>query len=441
MQTPTASGPPTGSTARVTLSGHIIDTGRLARVLDVVLDHGGDYELRELSVGRTHDDESTARLVISHDDQELLDGVLTALVDLGVEPVQVADARIEVADQDGCLPEGFTSTTNMPTQVRMGGRWVDVDRPEMDLGIRIEEDGPRTVPMLDVRAGDRIVVGHEGVRVRQPRTTVVTPAAGEGFGFMSSDVSSEKPQGLLVDRVADGMRRARDRGERVLWVAGPGLVHTGSVAPTVALIRAGWMQVLFAGNALPTHDIENALFGTSLGISQTEGIPTEHGHSHHIRAINTIRRHGSVRGAVEAGALTSGIAHACVTHDVDWVLAGSVRDDGPLPDVVLDMQEAQRRMRAMVWGDAMPDAGIAQAAPVGFCLIVATMLHGIATGNLLPAHVPLVCVDINPATVTKLADRGSAQAVGIVTDVGLFTKELASRLCPDELDEELAGGA
>lgn len=421
------------ATETVRLAGHVIDTGQLARVLDVVLDHGGDYELRELEVGRRHEDESAATIVLRHQTRDELEELLSSLVDLGVEPVVQQDAKVVAADLDGCFPENFTPTTNMQTQVRIDGRWVDVDRPEMDLGIRIDDDGPRTVAMLDVRAGDRIVVGHEGVRVRQNRTSVDTPSAGEGFGFMQSDVSSEKPQGLLVDRVADGMRRAKELGQRVLWVAGPGLVHTGSAPSTVALIRAGWMDVLFAGNALPTHDIENALFGTSLGISQTEGVATEHGHSHHIRAINTIRRHGSIRGAVEAGALTSGITHACVEQDVDWVLAASVRDDGPLPDVELDMQAAQRRMRQMIWGDHRQDA-----APVGFCLIVATMLHGIATGNLLPSHVPLVCVDINPATVTKLADRGSAQAVGIVTDVGLFTKELASRLCPDELAEELA---
>ena len=425
------------ATETVQLTGHVIDTGQLARVLDVILDHGGDYELRDLEVGRTHDDETTATIVVRHDDREQLATTLASLVDLGVEPVVQHDATVVVADRDGCFPEGFTPTTNMPTQVRLGGRWLDVDRPEMDLGIRIEQDGPRTVPMLSVREGDRIVVGHEGVRVRQSRVSVDQPAAHEGFGFMQSDVSSEKPQGILVDRVAAGMRAARERGERLLWVAGPGLVHTGSVPATVALIRAGWMDVLFAGNALPTHDIENALFGTSLGISQTEGVPTEHGHSHHIRAINTIRRHGSIAGAVEAGVLTSGITHACVEQGVDWVLASSVRDDGPLPGVELDMQVAQRRMRQLIWGDPADDGG-ERTAPVGFCLIVATMLHGIATGNLLPAHVPLVCVDINPATVTKLADRGSAQAAGIVTDVGLFTKELASRLCPDELDRELA---
>lgn len=211
---------PTTTTTTVTLTGHIIDTGQLARVLDVVLDHGGDYELRELAVGRSHDDESTARIRVVHDGPEQLDTLLAALVDLGVEPVQVADATIVTADIDGCFPEGFTPTTNMPTQLRLDGQWIDVDRPEMDLGIRVDDDGPRTVAMLDVRSGDRVVVGYEGVRVRPERATVETPAAAEGFGFMQSDVSSEKPQGLLVDRVAAGMRTARERGERVLWVAG-----------------------------------------------------------------------------------------------------------------------------------------------------------------------------------------------------------------------------
>jgi lysine-ketoglutarate reductase/saccharopine dehydrogenase-like protein (TIGR00300 family) len=418
----------------VQLSGHVIDTGQLARVLDVILERGADYELADLAVGRRHQDATVATIIVRHEDREKLHDTLRALVELGVEPVEQTDAKIVVADIDACFPEGFTPTTNMPTQVRIDGQWEDVDRPEMDLGIQITDAGPHTIPMLSVKAGDQIVTGYAGVRVRPERTSTQSPTAGEGFGFMSSDVSSEKPQGLLVDMVAQGMRDARARGERILWVAGPGLVHTGSVPGTVALIRAGWLNALFAGNALPTHDIENALYGTSLGISQTEGVPTEHGHSHHIRAINTIRRHGSIKGAVEAGVLTHGVSHACVVHDVAWVLASSVRDDGPLPDVELDMQVAQQQMREVIWGD---DGG----APVGFCLIVATMLHGIATGNLLPSHVPLVCVDINPATVTKLADRGSAQAVGIVTDVGLFVKELASRLAPDELAEELARAA
>jgi lysine-ketoglutarate reductase/saccharopine dehydrogenase-like protein (TIGR00300 family) len=237
---------------------------------------------------------------------------------------------------------------------------------------------------------------------------------------MSSVISSEKPQALLVERVAEGMREARASGRKILWVAGPALVHTGSVEPTCALIRAGYMDVLFAGNALATHDIENNLFGTSLGVSLSHGIPTEHGHEHHVRAINRIRRSGSIRAAVRDGTLQGGIMWHAVTYGVDYVLAASVRDDGPLPEVIRDAIAAQSEMRRRV-----PE--------VGFALMVATLLHSIATGNMLPAHVPLVCVDINPASVTKLVDRGSVQSAGIVTDVGLFLRELANHLAPREL--------
>jgi lysine-ketoglutarate reductase/saccharopine dehydrogenase-like protein (TIGR00300 family) len=185
----------------------------------------------------------------------------------------------------------------------------------------------------------------------------------------------------------------------------------------VALVEAGYVDVLFAGNALATHDIESSLYGTSLGIDLAEGRGVKHGHEHHIRAINTIRKAGSIGAAVEQGVLSSGIMHSLVTHDKEFVLVGSVRDDGPLPDVYTDVIDGQRAMRAKL-------------ADVGFCLMVATMLHSVATGNILPASVPLVCVDINPATVTKLADRGSSQARGIVTDVGLFLEQLAMELSP-----------
>jgi lysine-ketoglutarate reductase/saccharopine dehydrogenase-like protein (TIGR00300 family) len=258
-----------------------------------------------------------------------------------------------------------------------------------------------------------VVVGSQGIRV-QPLDRGRT---GEVFEFMSSQVSSEKPQGLIVRRVAGAMRATKARGEKILWVGGPAVVHTGAGPSVVRLIEAGYMDVLFAGNALATHDIEGALYGTSLGVNLAEGIGVEHGHEHHIRALNTIRRYGSIAKAVEQGVLTSGIMHACVQHGVDFVLGGSVRDDGPLPDTVTDVVEAQRQMRSLLPG-------------VGYALMVASMLHSIATGNLLPASVPLVCVDINPATVTKLADRGSAQATGVVTDVGLFLGALADELAP-----------
>jgi len=240
----------------------------------------------------------------------------------------------------------------------------------------------------------------------------------EEFGFMDSAVSSEKPQAVLVRRVADAMRSAKAEGKKVLWVGGPAVVHTGAAPAMVAMVDAGYVDLLFAGNALATHDIESALFGTSLGVDLARGQGVKHGHEHHIRAINQIRRCGSIAAAVQQGVLTTGVMNALVRAGSRYVLVGSVRDDGPLPDVYTDVLEGQRAMRTELWRDS----------GVGFCLMVATMLHSVATGNILPASVPLVCVDINPATVTKLADRGSAQAQGIVTDVGLFLHQLAAEL-------------
>ncbi|MDQ3103788.1 MAG: TIGR00300 family protein, partial [Actinomycetota bacterium] len=311
----------------------------------------------------------------------------------------------------------FYSTTNLETRVRLGGQWITVANPEMDCGLVVTGAGDDTrvvtVPMSDVRAGMQVVVGAGGVRVTAP---VVNRDSG-AFGFMESVVSSEKPQTVLVRQVATGMRAAKAAGQRVLWVGGPGVVHTGAAPAMVEIVRAGFVDCLFAGNALATHDIESSLFGTSLGVDLAQGRGVEHGHEHHIRALNTIRKAGSIAAAVEQGVLTGGIMHALVQGGHPFVLVGSVRDDGPLPDVYTDVLDGQRAMRAQLGG-------------VGFCLMVATMLHSVATGNILPASVPLVCVDINPATVTKLADRGSSQASGIVTDVGLFLEQLALELVP-----------
>jgi lysine-ketoglutarate reductase/saccharopine dehydrogenase-like protein (TIGR00300 family) len=260
----------------------------------------------------------------------------------------------------------------------------------------------------------KVVCGASGIKVRVP---ISTREEG-GFGFMESQVSSEKPQAVLVRQVADGMREAKEAGKKLLWVGGPGIVHTGAAPAMVELVKAGYVDVLFAGNALATHDIEASLYGTSLGIDLAMGQGVEHGHEHHIRAINTIRKAGSITAAVEQGILTGGVMHALVSQGKRFVLVGSVRDDGPLPDVHTDVIEGQRAMRA-------------ELTDVGYCLMMATMLHSVATGNILPASIPLVCVDINPATVTKLADRGSSQARGIVTDVGLFLEQLAVELVPD----------
>jgi lysine-ketoglutarate reductase/saccharopine dehydrogenase-like protein (TIGR00300 family) len=285
----------------------------------------------------------------------------------------------------------------------------------MDCGLVLSDGVIRNVPVSEVRAGDQVVCGATGVRVELPASEELE--VGDGFNFMSSTVSSEKPQALLVRQIAERVREVKAAGQKVLWVGGPAIVHTGAAPAMVALVRAGYVDILFAGNALATHDIESALYGTSLGVDLARGAGVPHGHEHHIRAINTVRRCGSIAAAVEQGVLTGGVMHALVEAEKEYVLVGSVRDDGPLPDVYTDVIEGQRAMRAKLDG-------------VGFCVMVATMLHSIATGNMMPASIPLVCVDINPATVTKLADRGSAQAIGIVTDTGLFLEQLARELVP-----------
>jgi lysine-ketoglutarate reductase/saccharopine dehydrogenase-like protein (TIGR00300 family) len=402
----------------VEITGHLMDTGILSRVLDDIREYEGDYVIDRFDVGHDAGDISHAQITVSADDDDALQRLLMRLQTRGVNQVDPGQAEVSVADRDGVFPDGFYSSTNLETEVRLAGTWITVDNPEMDCGLIVDDsgDGARvhTLPMADVRAGMKVVCGASGIRVKAP---ISTRQEG-GFGFMESTVSSEKPQAVLVRQVADGMREAKAAGQKVLWVGGPGVVHTGAAPAMVELVKAGYVDVLFAGNALATHDIEAALYGTSLGVDLAMGQGVEHGHEHHIRAINTIRKAGSIKAAVEQGVLTGGVMHALVTENKRFVLVGSVRDDGPLPDVYTDVIDGQRAMRAELGG-------------VGFCLMVATMLHSVATGNLLPASIPLVCVDINPATVTKLADRGSSQARGIVTDVGLFLEQLAVELVPD----------
>ena len=399
----------------VEVSGHLMDTGLLARVLDDVLGYGGDYRIDRLDVGRAHDDESIAKITVSSDDDEGLQRLLMRLQSHGVNMVDPGEALLRTVERDGVFPDDFYSTTNLETVVRIGPTWVPVEQPEMDCGLVVEDGRVRTVPVSDVLAGQSLVCGAGGVKVVLPARE--HKADGDAFEFMSSAVSSEKPQALLVRQIAQRMREVKAEGQKVLWVGGPGIVHTGAAPAFTALVEAGFVDVLFAGNALATHDIESALYGTSLGVDLAQGKGVEHGHEHHIRAINTIRRAGSIADAVASGVLTGGIMHAMVQGGHRFVLVGSVRDDGPLPDVHTDVIVGQRAMRAELPG-------------VGFAIMVATMLHSIATGNNLPASIPLVCVDINPATVTKLADRGSAQAVGIVTDIGLFLEQLARELVP-----------
>ena len=407
----------------VTLEGHIIESFALPQVLDTVIEAGGDYEIVDLRIGAKHDERSLARIRVSAATQDELTLLIDRLSQQGAVPETVEDAEMAEADVDGAFPPGFYSTTNLPTEVRVGGNWIPVERPEMDCGIVVGDGRARTIAMSDVRRGMAIAMGGFGIRVTPPERA---GGARQAFEFMSSDISSEKPKALLVEQVAAQMTKVRQAKKRILWVAGPAVVHTGSAPDVSALIRAGYVQAMFAGNGVAAHDIESNMFGTSLGIHLAEGVAAEHGHEHHIRAINEIRRHGSFRAAIDAGVFADGIVYHLVQTGADYLLGGSVRDDGPLPEVVVDMMEVQRRLRSLIWGQGGDDL-------IGMCIVVGTMLHGIATGNCLPASVPLVCVDINQATVTKLMDRGSFQSVGIITDVGLFIRELAERLAPGEV--------
>ncbi len=405
---------PPGFCEEVEIQGHIIDSLILPKVLDEVLTRGGSFVIKDIGVGQRQEDASHARIEIRADTADRLQDILAAIQDHGAVPVNQEDCQVVPADMNGAFPENFYSSTSFRTQVRLEGEWIDVEDQEMDCGILVDphELAARCLPMAEVGLGDRIVVGRKGIRVF-PAENLHRQNL---FEFMASPVSSEKPKGVTVREIAATMRRTKQSGERILAVLGPAVVHTGGVEHICKLIRGGYLSVLFAGNALATHDIEQSLFGTSLGVWLDRGLPAEEGHEHHLRAINTIRRLGSIRRAVELGVLKSGIMYECVRHDVPFVLAGSIRDDGPLPDVITDVLEAQRKMRERIRG-------------VGFALMVATALHSIATGNLLPAWVKVACVDINPATVTKLSDRGSIQTVGVVTDVEPFLRALVSELC------------
>ena len=398
----------------VVLEGHIIDSLILPKILDEILTHGGSFELKELRIGQRQSDPSFVRIAVRAPDDAVLREILDNIHDHGAMPVAPTDCKYVAADMDSAFPEGFYSTTNHRTQIRLHGEWIEVQDQEMDCGILVNRAGTeaRCIPMVDVRRGDLIVVGHEGLRVFPAEAGVRKSL----FEFMASPVSSEKPKGVTVREVAAAMRETKAAKQKILAVLGPAVVHTGSTEHICELIRMGYLNILFAGNALATHDIEQSLYGTSLGISMDKGLPTEEGHEHHLRSINTIRRAGGIQAAVEMGLLKSGIMHECIRQKVPFVLAGSVRDDGPLPEVITDILVAQQRMREYI------------RQGVGFSLMVATMLHSIATGNLLPGWVKVACVDINPATVTKLMDRGSIQTVGIVTDAEPFLRELVVEL-------------
>lgn len=392
----------------VEAQGHLIDSQIMEQIFDTVVEFNGRFEVEQFRIGRTNGEPSYLRLKVEAPTPEEMEKLLSQLLGLGCSPTDLSDAELRTVERDRAAPEDFYSTTNHQTQIRLGQKWIDVRNQRMDAAIVIENGEPFCRRLRDVRAGDQVVTGMRGIRV--------IPESKErdrlSFAFMSNGISSERQVETAVRQTAALIQQTRAAGQGVVVVAGPVVVHTGGVAPLSALIRSGYVDALLSGNALGVHDIESALLGTSLGIRQSDGRQEEHGHRNHMRAINAIYHAGSIRAAVESGRLHCGVMYECVRANIPFVLAGSLRDDGPLPDTITDMNAAQ-------------DAYAAQLKGAGLVLCLGSMLHSIAVGNMLPSWVKIVCVDINPAVATKVSDRGTGQAVGVVTDVGLFLDLLA----------------
>jgi lysine-ketoglutarate reductase/saccharopine dehydrogenase-like protein (TIGR00300 family) len=403
---------------RVEAQGHLIDSHIMEQIFDTVVEFGGRFEVEQFSIGRTNSDGSYLRLKVDAGDAESMEKILSQLLGLGCAMVESGDAELFTVQQNCCAPEDFYSTTNHKTYVRHAGRWLEVQNQRMDALIVVQGGEGREYQaacrrLRDLTTGDRVVTGMRGIRV--------VPESKErdrlAFAFMSNGISSERQVETAVKQTAALIEQARAAGQGIIAVAGPVVVHTGGAGPLSRLIREGYITALLSGNALGVHDIESALLGTSLGIRQSDGRQEEHGHRNHMRAINAIYNCGGIRGAVESGRLRSGIIYECVKNNVPFVLAGSLRDDGPLPETITDMNIAQDTYAQHLKG-------------AGLVLCLGSMLHSIAVGNMLPSWVKIVCVDINPAVATKVSDRGTGQAVGVVTDVGLFLDLLSRTLIP-----------
>ena len=423
------------------LEGHLLDSGLLDRALELTVENGGSFQILNFQLGKQRQSTSRSEIRVSAPASDALENLVGQLIELGciaAAAERTNDARRETVTIDGVAPDDFYVTTIYPTEVRLDGRWVRITGQRMDGCIVIDESDPvkptATVRLIrDLRQGDRVVVGIDGIQtVRKSESREergIGSAPGAEFAFMGAGVSSERKIELVVREIAWELERIRERGGKVVVVAGPVVIHTGASEHLAALIRAGFVQVVLGGNGMAVHDIEQALLGTSLGVDMSRGTPVRGGHRHHLRAINTIRRCGSIAAAVEQGVLTSGIFYECVRAGVPFSLSASIRDDGPLPGVITDMIEAQRDYARLIAGAEM-------------ILMLSSMLHSIGVGNMTPAGVKLVCVDINPAVVTKLADRGSIESVGVVTDVGLFLSLLVQQVLTQRpsATEELKAG-
>lgn len=398
----------------VEVEGHLIDSMILSRIWDKIMDLGGDFEVLEFRVGRKKTDYSYARMLVKGEDESHLKLILEEIFRLGAIPCKVEEVKCKPAPADKILPEDFYSTTNHPTYVYFKGRWVEVEGLMMDKVVVVDpEKGKAYCKAIgEIKKGDLIVVGEKGIKVKPPER----PRESIGiFKFMSSEASSEKPASTIIKQIAQDIYEVKKVRGKIVVVAGPAVIHTGAAESLASMIRMGFVDGLLSGNALAVHDVEAALYGTSLGVSLKEGITLLKGYRNHIAAINEIYKVGSLKRAVETGLIKKGIIYECIKNNIPFVLAGSIRDDGPLPEVITDTIEAQKRYR-----EILKDANMV--------LMFSTALHSIAVGNMIPSTVRVVCVDINPATVTKLLDRGSMQAVGVVSDIGTFLPILAEEL-------------
>ena len=397
----------------IELEGHIIDSGIMTQIFDKIMDMGGNFEILVFDVGKQKTDPSYARLKVNAANDDRVDAIISELHRFGARLLAIADVKIIPAEADRVVPKGFYSTTNYPTSVKYLESWIPVQAIEMDCLVVLDTERlvARSTPLSKLKKGDLVVVGEQGVRIVPPER----PREKTNFEFMHGTVSSERPSETIIARVAKEIIEVHRKGGKIALVGGPAIIHTGADMALAEIIRKGYINVLFAGNALATHDIEYNLFGTSLGMDLSTGKPVTGGHKNHLYAISEVMRAGSIKKAVDQGIITGGIMYECVKNDVPFVLAGSIRDDGPLPDVITDILEAQDRMRDYTQSCSM-------------VLMVATLLHSIAVGNCLPSYVKTVCVDINPSSVTKLMDRGTMQAIGVVSDAGTFLPLLAKQL-------------
>jgi lysine-ketoglutarate reductase/saccharopine dehydrogenase-like protein (TIGR00300 family) len=398
----------------VELSGHIIDSGMMETCFSLIMDMGGSFEVEAFEIGRHETEESYARLLVEADDEAQLQSIVHELHQNGANPTDPNDATLDPAPADSVVPKGFYSTTNHPTEIRYEGEWLPVERIEMDCAVVVDPDEPRayTKILSAVEEGDLVVTGEAGIRVRPPER----PRGKEGaFGFMQGGISSERPSESTIAQIAEAIAETNREGGDVLAVCGPALIHSGAREDLARIVREGYIDRLSVGNGFAVHDIERDLYGTSLGMDTESLDHPRKGHKHHIYTISEIIRAGGIEAAVDDGVVESGVMYECVENDVPYVIAGSIRDDGPLPDTITDAIEAQNAIRE-------------QAHEADLVLMLSTLLHSVAVGNCLPSTTRTVCVDIDPATVTQLVDRGSAQAVGMVTDVGTFVPILADKL-------------